>query len=130
MPHTNLSTQRILIFGESIFEEGIAQLLRSGFGLQVESAHYTNELAFLTEITQNQPDVVLLNETIPLNLAYVFRLLFALPALAGLRIIVTRLSSNVIDVYRMPDQVVTRNGYERQQFNVMKPVELVAVVRG
>jgi hypothetical protein len=130
MLDTNPSTQRILIFGESIFEEGIAQLLASGVGLQVASTRFTNELAFLTEITQNQPDVVLLNESVPLNLVYVFKLLFARPDLANLRIIVTRLDNNVIDVYVVPEQVVARNGYERQQYNVTKPAELVAVVRG
>ncbi len=130
MLHSDLAPQRILIFGSSIFEEGIAHLLTQGLNLQVSCAKYTNELAFLDEVAQNRPDVVLLNETTPLNPAYIFKLLFARPDLANLRIIVTRLSSNVIDVYMLPKQVVARNGYERQQFNVMKPVELVAVVRG
>lgn len=130
MPHSNFSTQRVLIFGASIFEEGIARLLTSGTDLQVSCAKYTNELAFLDEVAQNRPDVVLLNESTLLNKAHIFKLLFSIPSLAGLRVIITRLSNNKIDVYAMPNQVVARNGYERHQFIVTKQDELVAVVRG
>ena len=130
MLHSALSTQRILIFGESSFEEDIAGLLKSGVDLKVSCTQYTNELVFLLEIAQNRPDVILLNESTRLYKAHIFKLLFSIPSLAGLRIIVTRLGNNMIDVYALPKQVVERNAYERQQFIVTKPNELAAVLQG
>lgn len=130
MPNSNLSTQRILIYETSIFEEGIAHLLARGSDLQVSCTTFTNELAFLAEIAHNRPDVILLNETTRLNKAHIFKLLFSIPSLANLRIIVTRFSNNRVDVYAMPKQVLARNVYERQQFIVTKQDELVAVLRG
>ncbi len=130
MPHSDLSTQRILIIGASIFEEGIASLLTIGTELQVSCAKYTDELAFLDDIAQNQPDVILLSESTLLDSARILNLLLSIPSLVGLRVIIIRLSDNMIDVYEMPKQVVARNEYERQQFIVTKLDELVAVVRG
>ena len=130
MPHSNLSTQRVLILGASIFEEGIAHLLTNRPDLQVSCARYTDDLAFLDDIVQNRPDVILLNESIPLNPARIFNLLFSVPSLAGLRVIIARLGNNMMDVYAMPKQAVARTVYERQQFAVTKRDELVAVVRG
>lgn len=130
MPHPDSSTQRILIFGASIFEEGVAYLLTIGTDLHVSYAEYTDELAFLDDVEQNQPNVILLNESTLLDLARILNLLFSIPSLVGLRVIIIRLSDNRIDVYEMPKQAVERNEYQRQQFIVTKPDELVAVVRG
>lgn len=130
MPHRDLSTQRVLIFGESIFEEGIARLLASGADLQVSGAKYTDDLAFLDEIAQKLPDVILLNESTPQNTARILKLLFSIPSLAGLRVIIIRLNDNMVDVYEMPKQVVASNENERQQFKVTKPDQLISVVRG
>ena len=127
---TDLSTQRVLIFGTSILEEGIAHLLTSGVNLQVSCARYTNELEFLDEVIQKQPNVILLNDAVPLNKTHIFKLLFSFPSLTGLRIIVTRLTSNIIDVYMMPDRSVTKMVYERQQIIAPKREELVAFIRG
>lgn len=129
MLHSDQSLQQILIFGSSVFEEGIAHLLARGVGLQVSYTRYTNELAFLDEVSQKRPDIILLNESTPLNKAHIFKLLFSTPSLAGLRIIVTQLNSNIIDVYMKPHQAVTRIIYERQQVIVTRQDELSATVR-
>jgi hypothetical protein len=130
MLHSNLSPQRVLIFGSSIFEEGIAHLLTRGANAEVSCSGYTNELAFLVEIVHSCPDVVMLNDNTPLNKSHIFKLLFSIPSLVGLRIIVTRLGNNLIDVYLKPEQAVTHMAFERQQFDVTKQDELVAVVQG
>ena len=119
MPNSNFPSRRVLIFGESIFEEGIARLLESGAGLQVLGARYTDDFAFLNEIAQKQPDVIMLNESTPQNTAQILKLLFSIPSLASLRVVVIRLSNNMIDVYEMP-----------KRFAVTKQDELVAIVRG
>ncbi|MBI5825913.1 MAG: hypothetical protein HZB18_17950 [Chloroflexi bacterium] len=130
MPHADPSTQRILIFGASIFEEGVAYLLTIGTDLHVSYAEYTNEIAFLDDVEQNQPNVILLNESTLLDLARILNLLFSIPSLVGLRVIIIRLIDNRIDVYEMPKQALSRNIYERHQFTVTERDELVALVRG
>lgn len=125
-----LLTQRILILGESIFEEGIAHLLKVGIDLQISCARYTNDLAFLSDIARNQPNAIVMNESATLNPPYILKLLFSIPLQAGLRVIIMRLSNNLIDVYAIPKEGIERRVYERRQFIVTKQAELVAVVRG
>ena len=130
MPNSDLSTQRVLVFGDSIFEEGVANLLKDGADLHVSSAKYTDDLAFLAEIAEKRPDVLMLHESTPKNTVRILKLLFSIPALAGLRVIVIRLSDNMVDVYEMPKRVAARNEYKRKQINVTKPDKLMKVVRG
>lgn len=130
MTHSDHATQRILIFGESIFEEGLANLLSDGADLQVSSSRYTDELEFLYKIAKKRPDAIVLNESTPLNTARILKLLFSIPSLTDLRVIIVRLNDNLVDVYEMPKQAVAKNEYERQQINVTNQKELVAVVRG
>lgn len=130
MSHSDLSSQRVLIFGDSIFEEGVANLHKDGVDLQVSSAKYSDDFAFLTEITEKRPDVIVLNESTPQNTVRILKLLFSIPALAGLRVIVIRLSDNMIDVYEMSKQAIVEDNYKRKQFNVTEPGKLVKVVRG
>jgi len=130
MPHSNTSTQRILVLGASIFEEGIAHLLANETDLQVSCAQYTDDLAFLDDITRSRPDVILLDESTSLNLARILKRLFLMPSLSGLRVIIVRLSNNMIDVYKTPRQCVMGKTCERQQFTVTKRDELLSVVQG
>lgn len=126
----NLLPQRILILGESIFEEGIAHMLKVGIDLQVSCARYTDEISFFYDIAYNRPDAILFSETAALNPPDTLKLLYSIPLRNGLRVIIIRLSNNLIDVYTIPKQVVARKIYERKQFIVTKQEELVAVVRG
>lgn len=131
MSCSNLSSRRVFIVGDnSLFEEGIAQLLAFGTDLSVSNTKYTDDPAFLDTIAQNQPDVILLNESTSQNTAAILKLLFSIPSLVGLRVIIVRLSDNIVDVYEMPKQAVARNETERQQFNITNPDELMSVVRG
>ncbi len=130
MPYSDHSTQRVLIFGNSIFEEGVANLLKDGADFQVSSAKYTDDPTFLDEISQNRPDVIVLNESTPKNTVRIIKLLFSIPALANLRVVIIRLSDNVVDVYEMPKQAVAGKEHNRKQFNVTRGESLVKVVRG
>lgn len=123
-------SQHILILGASIFEEGIADLLKVGIDLKISSIKYTDDLALLYDIKQSQPDAILFSETAALNPPRILKLLFSIPSQVGLRVIIIRLSNNMIDVYAVPKQGIASRVYERQQFMVTKQAELVAVVRG
>lgn len=128
----SLLTRRIFILGASIFEEGIAHLLKVATDLQVTRTKYTNDIKFMEDIKRNQPDVILLNESTPLNFACMLDMLFSMPSLAGGRVIIVRLDNNMIDVYDFPKQAyVNKPRKKRRQVIVTKRDELVAhCVRG
>jgi DNA-binding NarL/FixJ family response regulator len=124
------SDQRVLIFGDSIFEEGIANLLSDEADLQVSSAKYKDDRAFLAEIAEQRPDVLVLNESTPQNTVRILKLLFSIPELTGLRVVIVRLSDNMIDVYEMPKQAVEGDDYKLKQINATKSEKLAKAVRG
>ena len=127
MKSSNLSPQRIFILGTSIFEEGIAHFLKVGTDLHVTGMKYTSDIAFIEDIKQNQPDVILLNESIPLNSTRILNMLFSLPCLTGRRVIIVRLNNNIIDVYDFPKQIILKKFHKRRQFIVTKRDELVTL---
>ncbi len=116
---------RIFILGASIFEEGIAHLLKFSTDLQVSGAKYTNDGMFLEDIIQAQPDVILLNESGTLDPAHIFDILFSVPPLAGRRVIIVRLTNNLIDVYDFPYRRNLRRLPKRRQFIVTKREDLL-----
>ena len=131
MCNSNLISRRVFIVGDdSMFDEGVAHLLAFGKDMSVSGMKYTDDLAFLDIITQNQPDVVVLNEATSLDPVRILKLLCSSPSFAGLRVIVIRLTSSMIDVYEIPKQVVAREVSERRQFFITRSDELVSVVRG
>jgi len=120
MQHSNLPSRRVFIIGDnSLFGEGIAHLLTVETGLQVSNVKYINDLAFLDMVTQNRPDVILLNESASCDSAHILELLFSTPSLTALYVIVFRLSTSMVDVFEMP-----------KRFTITERDELVAVVRG
>lgn len=112
--------------GSSIFEEGIAHILRLVNGLHVSGEKYTNEISFLENIEQTQPDVILLNETSQPFSTRLLDLLFSLPTRSERRIIVVRLNSNVIDVYDFHCRGLFKIFDARKQFIVTNRDDLVA----
>jgi len=119
------TVHRIFILGASIFEEGIAHLLKFSTDLQVSGAKYTNDSMFLEDIIQTQPDVILLNESSTLDPAHIFDILFSVPPLAGRRIIIVRLTNNMIDVYDFPCGDNLRRFHKRRQFIISKQDDLL-----
>ena len=130
-PRLNSSSPRIFIVGDdSIFEEGITHLLIRGTGMQVSSAKYIDDPAFLEAITKSQPDIILLNESALLDSAHFLELLFSSPSLAGSCVIVIRLTDILVDVYKMPKKILTGRIQRQQQVIVTKHEDLVDIVRG
>jgi hypothetical protein len=116
---------RIFILGASILEEGIAHLLKFSTDLQVSGAKYTNDRMFLEDIIQAQPDVILLNESGTLNPAHIVDILFSVPPLAGRRVIIVRLTNNMIDVYDFPYKGNLKKLHKRRQYIVTKQDDLL-----
>lgn len=130
MSLSRTSTQHVLIFGETVFEEGLAHLLKIGTNLRVSDARYTDDIGLLDHIARKRPDAIVLNESTPLNTARILKLLFSIPSLDGLRIIIMRLANNRIDVYAMPKKIFSNRVCKVQQFTVTRRDELFAIVQG
>lgn len=81
------------------WEEGWAGSLRQEPDLEVHSIAYTSESAFLDEVTQFQPNVILLNKDGPLHPYPLRQWLARIPAQSRVRIIVFNAHNNVIDIY-------------------------------
>ena len=77
-----------------------------------------------------QPDTVLLNESASPTPTHILKLSCEAPALIGARVIIMRANHNIFDVYKISRQACADQTCDRQQFNVMKQEELVAVVNG
>ena len=127
---SNLPTRHVFIVGTSMFEEGLTLLLTFGTGLQVSGAKYVDDLWLLDTIVHNQPDVILWSESTLLDSVHMLGLLISTPSLAGLRVIIVRLTDNIVNVYKLPMQMGAGRLYKQQQFVITKRDDLVDVVRG
>ena len=115
-----LSIQRVCIVGEdSLFEEGIKNLLTLGTDLSISNVKYTDDSSLMKSINEAKPDVILLSESILPDHAHILEMLLSNQTLTAMFAIVIRLSSSVVDVYNMP-----------KRFAITKSDELVAVVQG
>jgi hypothetical protein len=133
MYFTNLPPRRVLIVGNDLlFEEGLTKLLTTGTSLSVTGAKYIDEdTAFLEDVLQQRPDVILLNEeSKTLEPARVLELLLSIPSLAGWRIIIVRPNNNAIDVYDFPYSSLLRKLHKRRQFIVAKREDLIDIIHG
>jgi len=131
MLQTHPLNQRVFIVGNSsLFEEGITSLLTLEIGLQVSSIKYTNDHALLDHIAQHRPQVIILNESSLVDPMYILELIFSSISLAGLCIIIMRLTDNMVDVYNMSQKTNARKLCKREQVILSKGDDLVAVVRG
>jgi DNA-binding NarL/FixJ family response regulator len=111
-------THRILVVeSESLFGDAVASLLREAHDLQVRDVAYTDDTAFLRDVSDLRPDAILLNEKGPLDSRRILELLANIPTLASLRVIVVRPDDNMIDVY------------ERQRVTAHQGADLLALVR-
>ena len=120
MFYSTLSARRVFIVGtDSLFEEGIAKLLAFETDLLMAGTKYTNDPALLAAIVQHQPDVIVVNESMPFDAAHILDLIFSTPTLTALYVIVVRLGSSMVDVHEMP-----------KRLSVTKCDDLISVVRG
>ena len=96
----NKPRRRVLVVGfGSLLEQGVQSLLAQEPEVQVWEVKYTDEVAFLLDVVQTRPDVILFHETGALDSDRIFDLLRAIPTRETLRVIILRSSSPVIDVY-------------------------------
>lgn len=118
--YSSLSARRVFIVGnDSLFEEGITNLLSFGTDLAVSGTKYTDDPALLAAVIQHRPDVIVVNESMPFDAAHILDLIFSTPTLTALYVVIVRLGSNMVDVHEMP-----------KRLSVTKRDDLISVVRG
>jgi len=112
----NRSEQRVLLIKSgSLLDEGVESLLKDEVDLEVADATASDEATLLEDIARVHPDVILLNEVDPLQATRILELLKSAPTV---RVIVTRLSSNTVDVY------------DKQEVNLTESADLVSLLLG
>jgi chemotaxis response regulator CheB len=104
-------TRRVLVVESgSLVEEGIESLLVREPDMHVIGIPFVGETAFLQEVADMRPDVILLNESGPLTSERILELLKRLPTLASLRVIMVRPGDNIINVYEHQQIVAAKVG--------------------
>lgn len=108
------SAQRVLLIRSgSLLDEGVESLLKDKVELDVVDFAAAREAALLEHIARVRPSVILLNEVDPSQATRMFALLKKAPSV---RIIVTRLNSNAIEVY------------DKQEVNLARTLDLVSLI--
>ena len=97
----------LLVENGTMLDEGLASVLQEA-ELAVSSLIYTDEIAFVRSVSFARPDIILLNETSPLDPARVFELLKTLPEVIAPRVILVHTKDNTLDVYDTHRIAVTR----------------------
>jgi hypothetical protein len=108
----------LLIGDSSLLKEGVASLLMAELNLEVENVTYTDDTTFVQDILRVQPEVVVLKETLSLDLTHFFKLLRDIPFEEALRVIVVHLEDKALDVY------------EKQRVIPKRSQDLVRLIRG
>jgi hypothetical protein len=127
----NLKQQRIFIVGNgSLFDEGLAKLVRFNTTLRVSHIVYSNEAALLNLIERDQPEIVLLCETGALDTDQILDLISINVLIIGLCIFVVRLSSFTVDAYEFPISLAERQPFQQRTIAVRTGDDLINILKG
>jgi len=90
----------VLVVGfGALLEQGVQSLLAQEPQVQVWEVKYTDDVAFMLDVLQTRPEVILFHETGALDSDRIFDLLRAIPTTETLRVIILRSSNAAIDLY-------------------------------
>lgn len=130
MSDSNFTQQHVIIVGEdSLFDEGVTNLLAQRTDLLLSHANFSNERAFLNTIKQELPDVILVCESGSLDAARILALISSQAMLIRLLVVVIRLNNNVIDVYERPGIVAGKTHFKPQRIIAETEDDLLNAVR-
>ena len=114
--------KRVIVAGTgSALDEGIKSLLMREPELKLATAAYSDPTAFLKEVAQVSPDVIVVSETGSLDWNWTSALLHGLLPRQALRLIVIRLEDNILEVYV---------NYLRKKTEAGSEPRLIQTVRG
>jgi hypothetical protein len=132
MSDSNFTQQHVFIVGEdSLFDEGVTNLLAQQTDLLLTHAKFSDEHVFLDTIKQELPDVILVCESGSLDAARILDLVSSQALLVRLLlvvIVVIRLHNNVIDVYERPNIVAGKINFKPRQIIAETENDLLNIV--
>jgi len=132
MSDSNFTQQHVFIVGEdSLFDEGVTNLLAQQTDLLLSHAKFSDERVFLDTIKQELPDVILVCESGSLDAARILDLVSSQTMLRRLLlvvIIVIRLHNNVIDVYERPKIVAGKINFKPRRIIAQTENDLLNIV--
>ena len=98
----------ILLDGNNILSAGLASLLTENQELQLEHITDIDDLSILETINRRQPDVIVITESDPYELARILELLESTQPDNNWRIMIVRQDSNRIDLYDKRQVMINR----------------------
>lgn len=120
---------RIFIVGDgSLFDEGLAKMVRFSTSLRVSHIVYSNEVAFLNLIKRDQPDMILLCESGALDTEQILDSISINVLMIGLCIFVVHLGNYTIDAYERPSLVAERQLFQRRTIDVRAGNDLISIL--
>jgi hypothetical protein len=123
------SPQRIFIVGNgSLFDEGLAKIVRFSTTLRVSHIVYSNEIELLRLIERKQPDMILLSESGTLDIEQILDAITINTLIIGLCIFVVHLGDYTIDAYERPGIVAERQPFQRRTFTVGAGNDLISIL--
>lgn len=98
----------MLLDGNNILSAGLANLLIENQSLQLEHLSQVDDLSILAAIERRQPDVIVITESDPAELARILELLETTRPDGTWRIMIVRHDSNRIDLYDKRQVMINR----------------------
>ena len=88
---TIFTQPRVFIVGDGfLLDQGVTHMLTHETDLLISHALYSDDFAFLNVNTQDQPDMILVNESGLLNVEHILEFISSHPIVKGLLIIVVQ----------------------------------------
>jgi hypothetical protein len=98
----------ILLDGNNILSAGLDSLLTENQELQLEHLTHTDDLSILATIGRRKPDVIVITESDPYELARILELLETTQPDSPWHIMIVRQDSNRIDLYDKRQVMINR----------------------
>lgn len=126
---TIFTQPRVFIIGDGfLLDQGVTQMLTHETDLLISHALYSDDFAFLNVNKQDQPDVILVNESGLLNVEHILEFISSHPIVKGLLIIVVRLWNSVVDIYERPIFIAGKVSWISRRISANTINDLINVV--
>ena len=123
------SPRRIFIVGDgSLFDEGLAKMVRFSTTLLVSHIVFSNEDVLLNLIERKQPDMILLSESGGLDIEQILESITINTLIIGLCIFVVHLGNFKLDAYERPGTVAERLPFQRRTITIRARNDLINIL--
>ena len=121
--------RRIFMVGDgSLFDDGLAKMVRFSTNLRVSHIVYSNELVLLNLIEHEQPNMILLSESGGLDIEQILEAITVNTLIIGLCIFVVHLGNFTMDAYERPDTAVERVPFQRRTITIRARNDLINIL--